>query len=447
MARRKTIGVKKILASAIPRSTLTQLANEVGLVQRVRKVDVHAFFWTLVLGFGTGRERTLAGLRRAYKFATGVRLVPSAFYDRFTPALAKLLKLVVGRLLGEAVGAKGQLSGLLGGFRDLILTDSTVIRLHDLLEKAFPACRTNHTLAALKMHAVISVNAAGPRSVKITSERVHDGPVFRVGKWIKDRLLIFDLAYFKFQRFSCIRRNGGYFIVRLKKSADPVIVAANQKWRGASVPLLGRRVSEVVERLQRRAIDVEVELTFKRRVYGGVRHKDRERFRLVGVRDPVTGDYHLYLTNIPPKRLSPEEIAQAYAARWLIEPFFRQLKASYRLEDMPSRKRAIVEALLYASLVTFVVSGAVLAAVRKKLGALGARVPDERWATVFATAARDVLKVVVRRSAESVLLARETEAGLLDEAVDPNVSRALLRQRVESGIQYRHRISVGKAHA
>ena len=39
-------------------------------------------------------------------------------------------------------------------------TDSTVMRLHDLLEKAFPACRTNHTLAALKMHVVLSVTGA-----------------------------------------------------------------------------------------------------------------------------------------------------------------------------------------------------------------------------------------------------------------------------------------------
>jgi hypothetical protein len=141
-----------------------------------------------------------------------------------------------------------------------------VIRLHDLLAKAFPACRTNHTLAALEMHTVISVNGAGPRSIKITSERVHDGPVFQVGKWVQDRLLVFDLAYFRYQLFSCIGRNGGYFIVRLKKSADPVIVEANRKWRGASVPVVGRKVSEVIERLQRETLDVVVEVAFKRRV-------------------------------------------------------------------------------------------------------------------------------------------------------------------------------------
>jgi hypothetical protein len=38
---------------------------------------------------------------------------------------------------------------------------------------------------------------------------------------------------------------------------------------------------------------------------------------LVGVRDPVTRAYHLYLTNIPPERVTPMDIAQTYAARWV----------------------------------------------------------------------------------------------------------------------------------
>jgi IS4 transposase len=447
MARPKTIGIKKVLTRFLPRRVLDRLADDAGLAQRRRKIQPHALFWTLVLGFGAGRERTIAGLRRAFEITTGVSLVPSAFYDRFTPALAKFMKAVVGHVLARVVEPSRQLGGMLASFRDVVVTDATVIRLHDLLKKAFPACRTNHTLAALKMHAVISVNGAGPRSIKITSERVHDGPVFQVGRWVKDRLLVFDLAYFRFQLFSCIARNGGYFVVRLKKSADPVIVEANRKWRGASVPLVGRKVSEVIERLKRETIDVVVEVAFKRRVYGGVRHTDRERFRLVGVRDPVTRTYHLYLTNIPADRLSPKDIAQTYAARWVIELFFRELKSRYRAEDMPSSKRQIVEALLYAALVTMVVSRTLQAALRKKLGSLGARVPDERWAALFAELAREILKVVLRRSADALALARDLDRTLLHEAVDPNANRALLRQRVESGTQYQHRVFVGAAHA
>jgi putative transposase len=447
MARTKSIGIRKVLTTLLPRRELQRLTEEAGLTKRKRKVQVYPLFWTLVLGFGAGRERTIAGLRRAYEKATGCQLAPSAFYDRFTPALARFLRAVAGLVLAKAAEPVRQLRGPLAAFRDLVLTDSTVIRLHDLLKKAFPACRTNHTQAALKVHTVMSATGAGPRSIKITAERAHDGPIFTVGKWVKDRLLLFDLGYFRFQLFSCIDRNGGFFIVRLKKSADPVVVAVHRRWRGRAVPMLGRRVSEFIDRLQRQALDVEVEVSFKRRVYGGTRHTDRQRFRLVGVRDPLTREYHLYLTNIPPNKLTPDDIAQTYAARWVIELFFRELKTHYRAEDMPSAKRQIVEALIYAVLITFVVSRSLLAALRRKLGDLAGRVPEERWAGLFAGAALDILRIVVWRSALAAPLARGLEANLLHEAVDPNAGRSLLLRRVESRTQYQHRVAVGGGDA
>jgi IS4 transposase len=447
MARSKSIRIKEVLTRIFPRDTLQKAAIAVGLAQRQRKVRVVPLFWTLVLGFGTGHARTLAALRRAYELATGVSLVPSAFYDRFTPALARWLQHLVGYALTQVAEPTHALRGALASFRDLVLADATVIRLHDLLAKSFAACRTNHTLAALKLHTVMSVNAAGPRAVKITAERVHDGPVFRIGRWVQDRLLLFDLAYFRFQLFACIHAQGGYFISRLKKSADPLIVATHRRWRGASVGLVGRRLSEVLPRLQRATIDVVIEVAFKRRVYGGIRHKAVEQFRLVGVLNAQTQEYHLYVTNIPPERLAPEEIAQIYAARWVVELFFRELKANYRADEMPSRKRRVVEALVYAAILTFIASRLLLAELRRRLGTLGRRVPDERWATIFAVVARDILKLVLRRSAEAVLLARDVSRYLLHEAVDPNLGRALLRDRAQWGLQFAHMLTVGGGHA
>ncbi len=444
MARTQTIEVRPTLTRLLPPERLDEFAAVACLVQRRRKFDLVAFFWTLVLGFGTGTERTLAALRRAYELVTGMTLVPSSFYDHFTPALARFLKLTAAWVLSQVAEPVRALGGVLSSFQDLVVTDSTVIRLHDLLKKAFPACRTNHTLAALKLHVVLSVLGTGARSVRITSERVHDGPVFQVGKWVKDRLLLFDLAYFRYQLFSCIDRNGGFFIVRLKKSANPLIVATHLTWRGRSVELVGQRIQEVLERLQRQAIDVEVEVTFKRRVYGGVRRQGTARLRLAGVRDPQSGEYHLYLTNIPPERLSAQEVATTYAARWMVELYFRELKCRYRADEMPSRKPAIVEALLYAVLLTVVVSRLLLEQVRRKLKALGRRVPTERWAALFAAVATDLLRIILWPAAATADLERIISRFLLHEAVDPNARRPLLVERVESGTQYEHRRSVAQ---
>lgn len=439
MAQGHGTRLRRAVASMLPRREIERQARATGVLGRQRKVRVHALFWSLVLGYGTGRVRTLAGLRRSYEDAAGHTLSASAFYDRLTPAVARWLRALLAQAIARTV-AQVRLRGPLRSFQDLVLTDSTVIRLHELLAGAFPACRTNHTQAALKLHVVYSVAAVGLRSIKLTAERAHDGPVFTVGRWVKDRLLLFDLGYFRYQLMSCITRNGGFYVVRLKKSADPLIVAVHRSWRGRAVDLVGKRVSEVLPRLQRQEIDVEVEVCFKNRIYAGVRRSARMRMRLVGVRDDHSGEHHLYLTNVPPHRLTANEIAQVYAARWIIELLFRQLKGQFRAEDLPSSKRAIVEALVYASLIALAVSRELMGMIQRCLGKRGQRVPQERWARLFADAARDLLRSLARRtSALTRALLAGVERILLHEAVDPNAGRLLLLQRVEALEQFKLR--------
>jgi IS4 transposase len=179
-------------------------------------------------------------------------------------------------------------------------------------------------------------------------------------------------------------------------------------------------------------IDLEVELRYHRRQYGGQCSTARARFRLVGVRDEKTGDYHLYVTNIPVEKLPAEDIARTYAVRWLIELAFKQLKSHYRLDQMPSSKRHIVEALLYAALITMMASRVLLDRVRARLHAdLAERLPDDRWAAIFAAAAPEILAVLLRSAAHAALAAPFLEAMLIREAVDPNRGRLRLLARVE----------------
>lgn len=434
MARRKSIGIRKQLTSLLPARRLHALARETGVLQRRRKVDPMALFWAIVLGFAAGRKRSLAGMRRAYEQSTGTTLVPSAFYDRFTQPLATLFQRVAGEMMQAVQQTETRFAGVLASFRDVIATDSSLVKLHDLLERSFPACRTNHTKAAAKLHVVMSVRGQGPRSVKLTSGRQHDGPVFRVGRWVRDRLLLFDLGYFRYQLFDCIDRNGGYFVSRLKENANPRITATLRQWRGRSVPVVGERLREVLGRLRREEIDLEVEVEFRRRVYAGKRSGKQRTWRLVGILNAETHRYHLYLTNIPADRLSAREVAHVYGARWQVELIFKELKSYYRLEHQPSRKRHIVEVLLYAAVVTLIVSRHLLEAIRTKLRSLRRTLPEHRWAALFATVATGLLHVLLLPPRVAHSLSRWLESMLLHEAIDPNLSRKLLLARVENAV-------------
>jgi len=431
MARTSSIPVREVLCKMFPAARLRTLARERGAVVRERKVDIVVLFWTLVLGFGEGSHRSLASLRRAYQRTTGQRLEESSFYDRFTPGLGKLLKAAVAEGLDAMIPKARMLRGPLAAFRDLVLADATVMRLKDFLAGVYPACRTNHTQAAVKLHAVVSVTGASRQSVKFTAERRHEARVLQVGSWVRGRLLLFDLGYFRYQLFACIIRNGGYFLARLKRHANPRIVAVHRRHRGRALALVGERLQDVLARLDREVLDVEVEVSFPRRRYAGRVHRDRQRLRVVGLKDEASGEYHLYCTPVPPEKLSAEDVRSVYAARWQVELLFRELKSTYRIDEFPSARRPVVEALVYAAILTFTVSRCLREAVRVKLKHLADRMPEQRWARLFAAVAHDLLLLMTRPPRETRLIERLVSILLLHEAVDPNRDRPSLIPAVE----------------
>ena len=434
MARPRSVPVREALRKTFTASMIRMLAKASGAFVRLRKIDPVALFWTLVLGFGAGRVRTIAGLRRAYEKETGTTLVPSVFYDRFNAGLVKMMAMAVEEGLKLFAGVPPALQGPLKAFKDIILTDSTVVRLNDLLKAEYPACRTNHTLAALKLHAVISVKGKGDNSIKVTPERRHDGPVFRVGPWIRDKLLLFDLGYFRFGLFASIERNGGYFISRLKSNVDPIVVADNGPRSKGRRRLAGENLRPAIQYLRRNTVDVMVRIRYRKRAYGGRKTGKLadQCLRVVGVRDEDTREWHLYITNLPVEKLSAREIGQLYRARWMVELLFRELKSSYRMQDLPSGNKHVVLTLLYAAVLTLIVSRQLLEVVQKKLGADADRVTLERWAVVFAEVADRLLEIILSPPRLTGFAERRVAAFLMHEAVDPNRARRSLLESIET---------------
>lgn len=417
------------MSKMFPRSKLERSAREEGVVVRRRRIDPVGLLWVLLLTLDTRGKRTIADLRRSYARVTGKRLAPSAFYGRFSAALARWVR----RLMEEALDAAAQTGragrAVAGHIREVLCVDSTVIRLHDRLAKQFPACRTNHTQAAAKLHTVMNVYGQGPRSVKLTAERVHDGPVLRAGKWVLGRLLLFDLGYYRFSLFAAIDRQGGFFLTRLKDGANPTVTRLYRGQLGGAIPSEGLPLREVKDRLRRNVLDAEVEVRYRSRSYAGRRRGHTLRLRLVGLRDSERGVYHFYLTNLDPDTVPAEDIGKLYAARWSIELLFREMKSCYQLEAVPSAKREVVEIFLYAAVLVVLLSRALLEVVCRWGKMAIARAPAERWARLFISAAPTLLTIVL----DPLQMARYREPSLLRflaaEASDPNVHRRLLLER------------------
>lgn len=421
MARSKTTPVRSTLRGVLDRRRIKAAAKRHGVVRRRRKVDIFLLVWTLVLGFQVGAERTLTGLRQIYQRASGHAIAPSAFYDRLTGRMAKLLyRLVQDTLAAQPIGSRMP-KGVLAGFTEVLALDSSVLRLHDLLSTAFAACRTNHTKAAAKLHVVMNVCDGSARKVKLTSERTSDGtPWRRMGQWVRGRLLLFDLGYYSFRLFDRIDANGGFFVSRAKSNFNPVIVGVNRKWRGRAVDGVGRRLRDVLPLLQREFLDIEVEVEVKKRAYKGKRSTKRRTFRLVAVCNEETGEYHCYLTNVPAQRLPAEDISRTYALRWQVEILFKCLKSHGHLDQLPSSKKCVVECLVWAAVLATLVSQTLYREVRKGVSA-SRHMPILRWAALFSRFATELLILITScgRGETDRLLWQQ----LIREAPDPNLNR------------------------
>ena len=425
--------VEEALARLLPSEKIVEFARETGFVKRERKIQPVAFLWTLVLDFGVELHRHLQELKERYVLRTRLTLSYPGFYLRFTPELSKFLRQCLEYALGELAHEPGRaLDPKLAAFEDIVIKDSSVVRLHASLATKWPATRSRKVAAGLKVDTLVSVRANGPKSLALVGERTADIKLLKVGAWVKNRILLFDLGYYSHRLFAKIGEWGGFFTSRLKESADPLFVRSLKVHRGRAIDLEGKRLREVLPRLNREVLDAEVELSFKRRVYDGRRSSDTFRCRLVAVWNEEARRYHLYLTNIGPEVLSAEEVASLYSMRWEVELCFRELKSQYALDKFRTEKADVVETLIWSALLTLTAARRLHTLVRQRSSAeLRARYTQLRFAVHFRRAARDILACLLaylgfRKASEENRWAMNLL--LVEESLDPHVHRRRFRE-------------------
>ena len=123
------------------------------------------------MGFGVQLQRTLASLRRLYEEKGEIHINRSSFYDRFKPELVNYLHACVLRGLENITQNPNRiLKDKLDRFKDLVIQDSTVIRLHEKLANKWPATRTKKIAAGVKVSFLVSAIADGPKRVLLCDE-------------------------------------------------------------------------------------------------------------------------------------------------------------------------------------------------------------------------------------------------------------------------------------
>jgi IS4 transposase len=418
---------------------LRERARATDLVQRERKFDIVALFYTLSFGFAAGSDRSIrAFLERYVEMADCNELSYAAFHDWFEPGFVALLRDILDDAIENLDTGREDLNGRLERFRDVLIADATIVSLYQDAADVYAA--TGENQAELKLHLTESLSTGLPTRFQTTDGTTHERSQLPTGEWVADALILLDLGFYDFWLFDRIDQNGGWFVSRVKDNANFEIVEELRTWRGNSIPLEGESLQDVLDDLQRQEIDVRITLSFERKRGSGA--SATRTFRLVGLRNEETDEYHLYLTNLGKENYSAPDIAQLYRARWEVELLFKELKSRFGLDEINTTDTYIIEALIIMAAISLMMSRVIV----DELRSLEARQREAEAAADADSSAsrlpRRRCSLAVERHAHLIQLYLMIELGYelpdLDELLlwasrNPNPHRQRLREQVESG--------------
>ena len=95
---------------------------------------------------------------------------------------------------------------------------------------------------------------------------------------------------------------------------------------------------------------------------------------------------------------------------------------AYRLDDIDSQKKDVVESLIYAAVLTLLASRALLRSVASRVGERRDRITPGRWWKVFSEFAHELQLLVIRPPRESPPL-RNLITTIEHELIDPHTTR------------------------
>lgn len=249
-------------------------------------------------------------------------------------------------------------------FKDVIVEDSTHIKLSDKLHSEYPGNGygdKKQKKAILKIQASYSITKQKFLRLAITSFRKNDqgySPmIVQIAK--KGDLIIRDLGYFALKVFQKLNKDGIYFISRLKKGVsvfsdkeETIIDLAKMLRKRGNLDMelfIGKE-----EKLPVRLIALPVEESVantRRRKARTNRDKrtnpSREHLYLLG--------WELFITNVDHQILNSKEVAELYFLRWRIETIFKSWKSCFKIAAIPRDASKIrVESFIYCMLIFIV---------------------------------------------------------------------------------------------
>jgi hypothetical protein len=336
-----------------------------GFVQRRSKLTASKWVRTLTFGYLANPQATLCELSQMAAVC-GCQITAQGIDERFSRRAAECLREVLRQAVKVMVRSNGggAKSTLLGKFREVRVTDSTVIHLPKELSTEYRGCGSRVTKVDSSMKASVGWELCngrliGPvlgegRATDMTLEREHP-PIER------GALDLCDLAYYSINRLKEIAQRGAYFITHIQFQTS-IFDSSGQKYR--LVELIEKHKGEsrldmpimlsnkqlpcrVVAAPVSRMVADERRRKMRRDLRAHGKNVSKERLKLAG--------WNIYVTNVEEEMLTDEQVLSLARVRWQIELLFKLWKSLGRLDEWRSEKPEKILCEIYAKLLAMIV--------------------------------------------------------------------------------------------
>jgi hypothetical protein len=199
----------------------------------------------------------------------------------------------------------------------------------DLCLDLFPWARFRRAKAGIKLHVKLDHSGYVPSFVSVSTAKVHEMNEIRRMPVKKGDVLVFDRGYVDFKQFAKYCNDGIYFVTRMKRNADCLVIHEND-----------------TEEYENIGYDRKI------RMNGSKTGKDCPyELRIIESYDPETNNTIVLMTN--DFSWSPETVAAVYKDRWQIEVFFKTIKQNLKIKSFYGTSKNAVLTQIWISLIAF----------------------------------------------------------------------------------------------
>lgn len=414
---------RAMLNRALTEEAVNGIGRQTGQSARRRKVTPHRLFISIIASLSSFTVETIADLLGAFNDRFG-KLAYKAFYNRLArPSFAVFMREMFCHLLGtlSMEVLKPEPDSPLNDFSDILIQDGSSFTLKRALRWVFPGRFTKQWPAAVEVHVTYSGYRDNPLSVSIAPDKETERPFLPAPEALKGKLLLADRGYPAVGFFQKMIDAGAYFVIRLQRSLNPLVIAfhANGKRHPLPRPI---PLNQFLSQNQNRTLDLDVE---SRRKGGGF-------FRIVVIPGKNQKEMIRLATNLDPKRFPVELIGKLYRFRWQIELCFKEWKSYANLHRFDTANPHIAEGLIWASLCAALLKR-FLAHTTQRIG-LGLPVSTRRVAMRVRHVIDDIFAALLNGGRGLRRAIRKAVEYLAVHGLRANPKRDRLKGRLQAGL-------------